>query len=457
MTILPGYAVTNRLDNSLFPMALETFERYMLADDWSPYPADGFLRLTFRGSFCHETLENAIEATLARHPLMQAWVDQDARGRPVWIEAGDTRPLITWDPTVRPANCPRGPGIDLRREIGARFFLSEVDGRTELLMQMHHACCDGLALVQITEDLLAEYQRRATGSAASPSRPLDRTRLSRRGSFGLSRWGSLKRLPLDLAAGLAAFEYFGHRPAHLGPSRNPSHDAAVAADYPAMVSHTLTLEETERLRTAAKQQGVTVNDLMLRDLFVALHGHLVADDPRHLRRIVRIMVPMNLRIPGDEATPAANLVSMTYLDRRPVRFSDSAKLLKSIHREMRLLKWLRAGITLIQAIGIAEYLLGGLQAVLPYDRCLATAVLSNMGVAERTIQFPQSDGLYRTGGVVLESIGAAPPLRPFTRASIVAISYAGRLTLTLQYDSHVMNANEGQDLMDRFVGQLRQS
>lgn len=450
--------MTASSNKSLFPMPLEVFERYMRTDDWRPYPADGFLRLTFRGKLCHETFESAIEAALARHPLMQAWVDQDAQGRPVWIEAGDTRPLITWDPTAGPANCQRGPGIDLHREIGARFFLHEADDRTELLMQMHHACCDGLSLVQITEDLLVEYQRRAAGSFETPlSRPLDCARLPGRGRFGLGRWGHLKRLPLDLAAGLAAFEYFGHQPAHLGPVRNPSQDAAVAADYPAMVSHTLTLKETERLRSAAKQQGVTVNDLMLRDLFVALHGFLVADDPRNLRRIVRIMVPMNLRVPGDEATPAANLVSMTYLDRRLAKFSDSAKLLKSIHREMRLLKWLRAGITLIRALRIAEYLPGGLRVVLPYDRCLATAVLSNIGVAERTIQFPQTDGFYRTGGAVLESIGAAPPLRPFTRASFLAISYAGRLTLTLHYDSHVMSANEGQDLMNRYVEQLRQS
>ncbi len=450
--------MTDSPNKPQFPMPLEAFERYMLADDWSPYPADGFLRLTFRGPLCREMFEGAIEAALARHPLMQAWVDQDARGCPIWIEAGDKRPFITWDPNVRPANCRRGHGIDLRHEIGARFFLTEADDRTELLIQMHHACCDGLALVQITEDLLVEYQRRVNEpSEAPPSRLLDRTRLLRRGRFGLGRWGYLKRLPLDLAAGLAAFEYFGHRPAHLGPFQSPPHDAAVADDYPALISHTLTLKETERLRTAAKQQGVTMNDLMLRDLFVALHGRLVADDPRNLQRIVRIMVPMNLRILGDEATPAANLVSMTYLDRRPVKFSDSAKLLRSIHREMRLLKWFRAGITLARAIRIAEFLPGGLRGMLPYDRCLATAVLSNLGVAERVIEFPQTNGLYRTGGVVLEGIGAAPPLRPMTRASFVTITYAGRLEIMLHFDSHVLNDCEGRDLLNRFVDRLRQS
>ena len=444
-------------NNRLFPMPLATFERYMWADDWRPYPADGFLCLTFRGRLRHDVFEDALQAALARHPLMQAWIRQDSRGRPVWVEAVHRRPFITWDPQIRPPQCPLGPTIDLRREIGARFFLTEDGERTNMLMQMHHTCCDGLALVQIAEDVLIEYQRRVAGASAAPQlRPLDAQRLHRRGHFGLGWLGLLRRVPLDLAAGLAAFEYFGHRPVPIGPPTLPPQDAGVPDNYPALASHTLTLEETDRLRAAAKQHRVTVNDLLLCDLFMALQSVLAAADPENARRIVRIMVPMNLRVSGDEATPAANLVSMTYLDRRPTRFPDAGKLLRSIHREMRLLKAVRAGITLIRGIQVAERLPGGLRTILPYDRCLATAVLSNMGVAERVMRCAQTDGLYRAGDAILESISAAPPLRPLTRASFITISYAGRLTITLQYDSHVMNAMEGRSLLDRFVEQIRQ-
>jgi hypothetical protein len=439
-------------------MPLEAFERYMWADDWRPYPADGFLCLTFRGPLCRDAFEGAIGAALARHPLMQAWIDQDTRGRPVWVEAGDRRPFITWDSAVRPPNCPRGHAIDLRREIGARFFMHQDGDRTEVLMQMHHACCDGLSLVQMIEDLLVEYHRRVSGSPEPAAlRPLDPTRLRRRGCFGLGWMGYLKRLPLDLVAGIAAIEYFGHRPALLGPAESPPQDATVPHNYPALVRHTLTLEETGRLRAAAKRHGVTVNDLMLRELFLALQERLAVEHSSDNRRIIRIMIPTNLRVAGDEAMPAANVVSMTYLDRRPGRFADATKLLRSIRREMRLLKWARAGITLIRGICVAERLAGGLRRLLPYDRCLATAVLSNMGVAESMIRFPRTNGLYRVGDAVLERIGAAPPLRPMTRASFVTISYAGRLDITLHFDSHVMGNRDGQDLMNRFVERLRQS
>ncbi len=447
--------MTDRAAPSLFPLPLEAFERYMLADDCSPYPADGFFHLTLRGPVQAEVFEGAIEAAIARHPLMQAWVEHDGRGRPTWAEAEQRRPFITWDPAVRPANCSNGPGIDLAREIGARFFLTRSDDRTSMLMQMHHACCDGLAMVQIAEDILVEYHRRVGGAAEW--RPLDHNRLRRRGHFGMSRLGRLRRAPFDLVAGLAALEYFGHRPVPLGPLRAPAPDCSVPPDYPALLTDALTREETGRLRLAAKRQGVTVNDLMLRDLFLTLHDCTEETGTGKNRQIIRIMVPMDLRVPADKATPAANLVSMTYLDRRPGRFANAAKLLASIHREMRLLKWGRAGITLIRGIEVAERLPGGLRNILPYHRCLATAVLSNIGIIERMFQFPTVDGRCGAGEAVLESIGAAPPLRPMTRASFITLCCAGRLDITLHYDSHVLSADEGRHLLDEFVERLRKS
>ena len=439
-------------------MRLEAFERYMWADDWSPYPADGFLLLTFRGILNHDAFEAAIEAALARHPLMQAWIELDRRGRPTWREAGDRRPFISWDPAVRPPTCPLGFSIDLRREIGARFFMAEDGDRTEMLMQIHHSCCDGLALLQFAEDLLVEYHRRlAEPNEELQSRPIDPIRLRRRGRFGLGWWGRLARLPLDLAAGLAAFEYFGHRPMPVGPTHFPPEDAAVPDTYPAIARHVLTEEETAQLRIAAKRRGVTVNDLLLRDLFLALHDHVAKNSPRSFRDVIRIMAPTNLRVPGDEAMPAANLVSMNYLDRRPARWKDATRLLASIHREMQLLKRVKAGITLIRAIQFVEMLPGGLRKWLPYDRCLATAVLSNMGRAEQSIRLPQTGGLFQAGDTVVEGIHAAPPLRPMTRASFVTLTYAGRLHIALHFDSHVMSDQEGDKLLADFAGRLRHS
>ncbi|MDZ7618074.1 MAG: hypothetical protein U1E05_13805 [Patescibacteria group bacterium] len=449
--------MSNQPHDSPQPMPLVAFERYMWADDWRPYPADGFLLLNFRGRLKHEAFEAAIVAALARHPLLQAWIEFDRRGRPAWREAGDRRPYVTWDSAVRPPACPLGPSIDLRKEIGARFFMAEDGDRTEMLMQMHHACCDGLALLQFAEDLLIEYHRCLAPNEQLELRAINPNRLLRRGGFGLGWWGRLVRLPIDLLAGLAAFEYFGHRPMPVGSTHLPPQDAAVPDNYPAIARHVLTEEETTQLRLAAKRQGVTVNDLLLRDLFLALHEHVANDSPGSFRDVVRIMAPTNLRVPGDEATPAANLVSMNYLDRRPGRWKDAARLLASIHREMRLLKRVKAGITLIRAIEFVEMLPGGLRRLLPFDRCLATAVLSNMGQVEHTIRFPRTDGIYRVGDVVVEGISAAPPLRPMTRASFVALTYAGRLHITLHFDSHVMRDQEGHNLLADFAGRLRQS
>ena len=62
-----------------------------------------------------------------------------------------------------------------------------------------------------------------------------------------------------------------------------------------------------------------------------------------------------------------------------------------------------------------------------------------------------------SGGVTLESVEVVLPLRPLTHAVFAALSYAGKLSLTLSYDSRWIDASDGRELLESFVRQLKGS
>ena len=100
----------------------------------------------------------------------------------------------------------------------------------------------------------------------------------------------------------------------------------------------LEAEELQRLSAAAADSQVTVNDWLLRDFFVAVDDFRARHQAAAARDWIRFSVPMNLRQAADSRLPAANVVSMIFLDRTPAQIADPAGLLRSIHEEMDLIR-----------------------------------------------------------------------------------------------------------------------
>ena len=70
---------------------------------------------------------------------------------------------------------------------------------------------------------------------------------------------------------LGVIEFFSHRPpgltaANAGHASKPN---PAAAEFPLWIDHRFGPEQTERLRQAARSEGVTLNDLLLASLFLA--------------------------------------------------------------------------------------------------------------------------------------------------------------------------------------------
>ena len=90
------------------------------------------------------------------------------------------------------------------------------------------------------------------------------------------------------------------------------------------------------------------------------------------------------------------------------------------------------------------------------ERSFATAVLSNVArfSPDRSLG---PDEKWRCGDLVLEWIGGVPPLRRLTRVGVIAIEYAGRLSLCMRTDPHFFDDASTRELLAELSEQVRES
>jgi hypothetical protein len=121
---------------------LTHFEELMLHQDSSAYPVSCFVRLRFEGRLVRAAFESAACVAIGSHPLLHAVVEKQKRY--VW-RVGDVAPKITWtDGDHQPE--PEMRQLDITAEYGLRFFVRLYENRSDVLIQLHHACCDGIAM-----------------------------------------------------------------------------------------------------------------------------------------------------------------------------------------------------------------------------------------------------------------------------------------------------------------------
>jgi hypothetical protein len=442
---------------ALFPLPLVPFEHYMLADDRADYPMTFFMRLHFRGRFDRGRLAIALRTALCWHPLLAARVEGCVNGRTAhlfWVDAAGSEPQVAWQPAGVRREFPQGLHIDLFRETGLRLWFYEEDNATELLSQFHHSCCDGLGALKFLETLLECYD--SPGHRQPP--PAWDSRHALRHQVGCQRGAAWKKLFYWMGTGVNRIgRYLRVKPAPLAVPRDATDmGAGGECSLPAMVSHQFEEFETTRLRMAAKRLGVASNALLVRDAFLALHDWNQFCEEGGARRPLRIVMPVNLR-DGKCELPAFNAVSMAFIDRSPDDLADPQRLLTGIDREVNEAKDLRRGMVFLPVLQILGKLPHGMCGRLRGDRCLGSAVFSNLGVVLAGSRLPVTDGLVHAGDVLLTKFEVAPPVRPGTLAGFAASIYGGNLTITLCYDSHRLTADAARAMLDMFIERLRSS
>ncbi len=451
-----------------FPLPLTLFERYMLLDDRPDYPMTFAIQVRFQGKADRRSFEQAVQQAVARHPLLRATVRNRWGKRPVWQPALSPPPWIDWSDHDTPIDPRAARRIDLCHQPGFRVWVRIGAETTTATFQVHHACCDGLGLLQVVGDVLAGYGAALDQTTGCRLEELDPSLLARRDDFrveippNISRWRILR----DTLA--EAGKWLLRRPVPLAvpqrlhrPRRAPGCTNLGGLSFPGILTHTFDEDETRRLRTIARQRGVTMNDLLLRDLFLLCRDW----NSRHARMPphgwLRINMPQSLRQRQHEHMPAANVMSQAFLTRQAGDCNNPERLLSGLCLETAAIKRWRLGLYFLGGLALADRLPGALRlGMWLFGRsCHATTVLTNIGdVARRfSSRLPRQNGRVVAGNLVLQSLVGMPPLRPGTYAGFGTCIYAGELTVTVCGDFHTLEAEDLHRLLALYVDRIRQT
>ncbi len=450
----------------LFPLHLSPIEIYMLADDHRGYPMSFVVQAQLSGQINRGAFEEALDEATARHPLLRARIATGKGALPCWMLASDQKPAVDWGAEETPIACPAGESIDLTKEIGLRVWVRQGGAGARVLLQFHHACCDGTGAYRFLGDLLAGYGMRTTTVGKCPSlAAMDSTLLRTRkhrsfGAAATSKRGLRRRAIKEFS------KLLGRLPAPLRPSVSAAGDRNRAEDFPGFLCQSFDRNEHQRLRDAAVRSNVTFNDLLLRDLFLTLERWNRREQSRRHwpwtwrgRSWLRILMPTDLRDGDDFEMPATNLSGCTFLTRNVRDCALPEELLTSIRDETAQIKARGAGGAFMDMVYVASKVRWLLPFALSRNLCLATAVLSNPADPSRrfTAQLPRQSGRVICGNLVLEEITGVPPLRPKMRAAFSISQYDRRLTISLRCDPHTFRMEDTAGLLELYVEQLRKS
>ncbi|MCG8584942.1 MAG: hypothetical protein MI757_09550 [Pirellulales bacterium] len=438
-----------------FPLPLMPFETYMVADDRPEYPMTFAVRLHFAGRVDRDAFDAAIRVVLERNPLLTARLAEVESFGPCWVE-GDSSPIVDFDEFEAPLEDGCVRTIDLGRESGLRTWVRTGDDTSHIIFQFHHAVTDGVGAFLFIEDLLVAYAQYQDDDGPE-FRPLDIARLPRRNHFDIPPRSFFERLFDMWVTFRMTSRLLLVRVKPLAPPAGATTEKASIEKGAGFIQQRLSQDVSKKLRKAARAQDASLNDLLLRDLFLVMRAWNNEHGSKSGGRL-RINMPTSLRSRDDRTMPAANLMSFAFLTRKSKECDDPGGLLSSLRDETRFILKHRLTLYFLGMLGTANWL-GILRRSLRVNRCFATAVLTNVGDPSRRFvaQLARKGGLVTAGNLTLTNIDGVPPMRHLTRAVFSLVDYGKRLTISLRCDPKYFAPEETQELLDRYVAQLERS
>lgn len=431
---------------ALFPLRLTPFEFFFLCDDRADYRGVIPIEVIATGHLSEGALEQAFAIAQRRHPLLTAHVENNEKEWPCWSE-GDPQHVVFQHGDDAPSQS------DAQSEAGVRLRV-RIDGtHVRLLFAFRHLAVDGLGAFQFISDFFIAYAHLCTGGVGPPSwRPLkpeqlrdrDRHQLFRHKLKLVDAWRMLRvHLPLTV------------RPAALVSEKSsPGASDHLVTGLPTdFLVEYLTEEETAALSRVATKHAVMLNDLLLRDYFLMLAAWN-SGTPQE-RGPLRVMIPTNMRRREDARMPAANVFSYAFITHSAAACRNRAQLLKSIANEMSRIKRDKLGLYYEAGLRLFCRFPAFVRWSLNRKWAFATAVFTNLGSAFDHLPLPSKAGHKIAGGLILETGAGAGPIRPETRISFSAHSYAGRLSLGARCDPHCFTPRQQLALLSSYVAHLR--
>jgi NRPS condensation-like uncharacterized protein len=374
-----------------------------------------------------------------------------------WVPAGNDHDFILWtenDTTLAPMM-----PFDIRVRPGVLLTVAQTATYTDMLFQFHHSCCDGRDSFSFIGDVLEMYVTLLDSNSDKTFRecPAEEQDNGKQNGFVLT-WQNLHRTTQRIGILIKdMLVFFARSPISLIPAGQTFLDNSKHVDHLARSSTSFDAVETESLNTAARLRGVRMNDLLMRDIFLAIGEWKQRHAPVNSQDWLRFCIPVDIRRHKEFCNFMGNGASYTFIDRRLCDLHNPVDLLSSIHGDMELVKSKQLDLQFIKGLKILGKFPGARQWVLAQKKCQSTCVVTNLGRVLNRHRLPRREGRIVLGDVELEEIEILAPLRPFTSAAFAIHFYARRLAITLHYDSRILSKHQADDLMAMFTHFLRLS
>ena len=404
------------------PEPLSPFEHLMLVDARPGYPMCFPIECVVEGQLDRARLQRAVDAASRRHPRLcsrVAWL----AGRPCWLPP-DVSPAVVWPAAEEMQDAWRP--IDLGHESGVRVVVRPLGERRHgIVLIVHHSACDGIAACEFFGDLWACYHGvtppplAATGGVAEHG--------SATISAGVTERRSGKEPGVDVLKEAWSFACF--RPSPLAWRRTAADDPTREPGEPPFATIQLDAQASARLRAAATSRTATLNDVIVAaSIRAAVRWN---DHHGRGRGGVRVTLPVSIR-PPRLRTPACNGISFAFLDRTRAACADREALLGSLAKASR---WILASDVVqgfVEALRFLARRPWMLRAATRAPVFASTITVSNVGDVSRRMRagVPKIAGRDAPGGLVIQGFRGVPPLRPWNRAALGVMAYAGTTTIS---------------------------
>jgi hypothetical protein len=440
----------------LFPLHLAPIDEFFLLDDRPDHPMTFASHMFLSGEASKEAFDTALVEALELHPILRAYIRPAKRGKLCFVQTEEAFPQVDWDVIGKPIAFAGSEGIDLAEEVGLRVWVRTGEGRTEIVVQFHHACCDGTGAHRFIGDLLAAYGRLTTTEGKVPATATYNPQLLKRRRLKLADTITKLSTSSIIRRGLGeGVHVFGRKIAPLSLTSQDHTDPDDEITFPGVVSVRFDKDQHQALREAARRMGGMLNDLLMAEMFQTMIAWNVGQSGRR-KQHVRIMMPSDMRDKEDFQMPASNMTSYNFITRNAADCDNSADLLRSIRDETARIKHEERGRRFIDSIMGARKIPWLLPLLLSGRRCLSTVTLSNMGDPTRRFlaTFPRQGGKLVAGNLVLDHMVGVSPLRPQTRAAVSIVSLYRELHINVRCDPHVMSTGDARAFLDLYGARL---
>lgn len=449
----PNEKLETDTPESVFPLPLTPLEKFFFWDDRREQPYTFFCDLRFESLVDVEIFEQCVAGVIDRNPLLRAnvvgadenlsWQLSDQR-----IELLDmqTAPPIV-DGMIRP--------IDLRTEVGCRFWCEATEECSRVLVQMHHSACDGIACRGVLIDILHTYAL-ATGNESAglqeTSMLYDRFKYSQLHDRFEYELGKPKR-ELTTWERVKNAWYFHMQPPT--PLRNPrigvKPDAQLRLDNP-ICNLFMDREFSQRILLACQSKEYGVNELAIGILFqTCFRWNRRYGDKRRKGRL-RILMPYDLRQRTDIRMPATNRLSLAFLGRDYSQCENLSELIASLQAELKDVKDTQLYMDLLNGLKLGCKWPRLVKWVLKQNASMATAVITYTGDISRGMSklFPEENELRKIGSASLTSIMAAPPARRNTNISMAICINWGRICISAAWNRAVFSEEDCREFLELY-------